>query len=107
MFTYLELTTSNTIYSTNFHKLVLWRLIKINKIQKKKYIYIVLITFSIQSFKNLIRNSDYVKSKKLFSIVHTAYLSPSIFRQAKQTGRIEIHQSQAISMTFGTCGSFA
>ena len=32
--------------------------------------------------------------------MYTAYLSPSVFPQAKQTRQIEIHQSQPISMTF-------
>ena len=39
---------------------------------------------------------DYIKPKGLpFSIVDTAYLSPSVFRQAKKIRRIEIHQPVA------------
>ena len=39
--------------------------------------------------------------------MHTSYLSPSVFRRAEETRRIEIHQSQLINMTFWTCGLFA
>ena len=38
--------------------------------------------------------------------VHSDYLSTSIFLHAKQTRRIESHESQPTSMTFWTYGSF-